>query len=55
MKLELSVHNKVISIETPNDDLSIDNYFDNFKGLLVSAGFSEKCIDDYITELANEN
>jgi hypothetical protein len=42
MKIELTVHGKVITIETPNDDLTIEEYFDNFKGLLVSAGFSEK-------------
>jgi hypothetical protein len=54
MKIELTVHGKVITIETPNDDLTIEEYFDNFKGLLVSAGFSEKTIDDYIIYLANE-
>jgi hypothetical protein len=54
MKIELSVHGKVITIETPTDDLTIEKYFENIKGLLVSAGFSEKTIDDYIIELANE-
>jgi hypothetical protein len=54
MKIELTVHGKVITIKTPTDDLTIEEYFDNFKGLLVSAEFSEKTIDDYIIELANE-
>jgi hypothetical protein len=54
MKLQLSVHGKVITIETPNDDLTIEEYFDNFKGLLVSAGFSEKNIDNYIIYLSNQ-
>jgi hypothetical protein len=54
MKIELTVHDKVITIETPTDALTVEDYFDNFKGLLVSAGFSEKTIDDYIIYLANE-
>jgi hypothetical protein len=54
MKLQLSVHGKVMTIETPNNDLTIEQYFDNFKGLLVSVGFSEKTIDNYIIELANQ-
>jgi hypothetical protein len=54
MKIELTVNGKVITIETPNDDLTIEDYFENIKGLLVSAGFSEKTIDDYIIYLSDQ-
>jgi hypothetical protein len=54
MKIELSAYGKVITIETPTDALTIEDCFDNFKGLLVSIGFSEKTIDDYIIYLADQ-
>ena len=54
MKLELTSYGKKISFETENDDVLIDSYFDAFKGLLVASGWSEKTINDYIIELAEE-
>lgn len=54
MKLELSINGKVITVQTQRDSLTIEEYFEIFKGLLVSAGFSEKTIDDYIIQLADE-
>lgn len=54
MKLELTSYGKKISLETEYDDVSIDEYFDTFKTLLIGATFSEQIINDYIIELAEE-
>ena len=54
MKLELTTYGKKISLETKNEDVSIDDYFDAFKGLLIAGGWSEQTINDYIIELAEE-
>ena len=54
MKLELTTYGKKISLETQNEDVSIDEYFDAFKGLLITSGWSEQTINDYIIELAEE-
>lgn len=53
MKLQLTAYNKTYTIETENDDLSIDEYFDHFRGILVSSGFHTNTIDDYIIELSD--
>ena len=53
MKLQLTAYNKTYTIETENDDLSIDEYFDHFRGILVSSGFHPNTIDDYIIELSD--
>lgn len=54
MKLQLEAYKKKYTIETEYDDLSIDDYFDFFRGLLVSSGWQQSSIDEYIIELANE-
>lgn len=54
MKLELTTYKKKISFETENDDVSIDEYYDAFKGLLVASGWSEQTINEFIIELAEE-
>jgi hypothetical protein len=53
MKLQLTVYKKIYTIETENDDLPIDEYFDHFRGILVSSGFHTSTIDDYIIELSD--
>jgi hypothetical protein len=53
MKLQLTAYKKTYTIETENDDLGIDEYFDHFRGILVSNGFHPNTIDDYIIELSN--
>ena len=53
MKLQLTAYHKTYTIETENDDLSIDEYFDHFRGILVSSGFHPNTIDDYIIELSD--
>ena len=54
MKLELTTYEKKISLETENEDVSIDEYFYAFKGLLIAAGLSEQTINEFIIELSEE-
>lgn len=54
MKLQLTTYKKTFTVETDYDDLSLEEYFEHFKGLLVQATFSENGINEYIIELANE-
>lgn len=54
MKLELTTYGKKISLETEHDDVSVDEYFDAFKTLLIGVTFSERTINEFIIELAEE-
>ncbi len=54
MKIQLETYGKKYSVETDYDDLTIEEYFDLFKGLLVQATFNQTTINDYIIELADE-
>ena len=54
MKLQLETYGKKYTVETENDDLNIEEYFDMFIGLLVQATFNQTIINDYIIELADE-
>ena len=54
MKLTLETYDKCYSVETKYDDVSLEEYFDMFKGLLVSATFSEDGIYQYIIEWAEQ-
>ena len=37
-----------------NVDVSLEQYFNAFKGMLVSAGWNEVTINDYILEMSEE-
>jgi len=37
-----------------NVDVSLDQYFEAFKGMLVGAGWSETTVNKYIVELAED-
>lgn len=54
MKLQLEAYKKKYTIETEYDDLGINEYFEHFKGLLISAGWHPNTVDEHIIELANE-
>ena len=54
MKLQLETYGKKYSVETQNEDLNLEEYFDLFKGLLVLATFNQTTINDCIIELADE-
>ena len=51
MKLTLETNGKVYSVETKYDDVSLEEYFDMFECLLVSATFSE---DSAISAIINQ-
>ncbi len=54
MKITIENYGKIISIETTNEDVGIDEYVDYFYGLLVSVGFNPSTIingfKDFIEE-----
>ena len=54
MKLQLTTYGKTFTVETDYDDVSLEEYFEIFKGLLVQATFYENNINEFIIELANE-
>ena len=53
MKLQLTAYKKQYTIETENDDLCIEDYFEHFRGLLISSGFHPRTVDDYVIELSD--
>lgn len=54
MKLTLETYKKKYSVETEYDDLSLEEYFDLFKGMLVAATFPENGIHQHIIEWAEQ-
>ncbi len=54
MKLTLTQDYSETTIEFKNIDVSLEQLFDSFKAILISATWSEKVIDEYIVELAEE-
>ena len=54
MKLQLNSYGKTMTFETENDDVSLEEYFEAFEGLLVQATFSQTSIREFIIELAEE-
>ena len=54
MRIELKTYDLTITVEKTNDDLTIDDYLDIFKGLLIQAGFSQTTFENAILELADE-
>jgi hypothetical protein len=53
MKLQLKSYTRKYSIKTDHEDVSIDDYFDIFVGLLIQAGWQQQTINDAIIELAD--
>jgi hypothetical protein len=54
MKLQLENYGYKYTVETTNNDIEIDEYLQLFKGLLITATFSEKQFNYAILELAEE-
>lgn len=54
MKLQLNSYGKTMTFETENDDVSLEEYFEAFEGLLVQATFSQTSIREFIIERADE-
>lgn len=54
MKLTIETKFETKTIEFKNSDVSLEQLFDAFKGLLVASAWSEKTINEFIIELAEE-
>jgi len=54
MELSLKMHETRMTIEQQYDDITIDEMFNYFNSLLISATFSQTQIDNYIIDKANE-
>jgi hypothetical protein len=52
MKIQLETYNTKYTVETPNDDLDINEYLDIFVGLLKQAGFHNNTINEGIKEFS---
>ena len=48
MKIEVTSYGKTITVETPNDDLAMQEMIDIIRGVLYQMTFSEKTINEYI-------
>ena len=53
-KLTLEMHGRTISVEFDYLDVDLEALYEAWKGLLVSATFSEKTIEKFITDKAEE-
>ena len=54
MKLQLENYGYKYIVETPHEDVEVDEYLQLFKGLLITATFTEKQFNKAIVELTEE-
>lgn len=54
MKIEIQHCGFTFTVETPNDDLTTDEMFDIFTGLLIQLGYQNESINEAIKDLAND-
>ena len=54
MKLQLESYGYKYTVETNHNDIEIDEYLQLFKGLLITATFTEKQFNNAILELAED-
>ena len=54
MKIQIENYGYKYTVETTNNDIEIDEYLQLFKGLLITATFTEKQFNYAILELAEE-
>ena len=54
MKIEIKHYGTIYTVETQNDDLTTDEIFDIFTGLLIQIGYQQASINEAIKELADE-
>ena len=52
MKLQIENYKKKYTVETEYEDISIEDYFDMFIGLLIQSGWQQQTINDAVIELA---
>jgi hypothetical protein len=54
MKIQIENYGYKYIVETEHNDVTLDEYLQLFKGLMITATFSEKQFNDTIIELSNE-
>lgn len=54
MKIEIKHYGTIYTVETQNDDLTTDEMFDIFTGLLVQLGYQNESINEAIKDLADD-
>lgn len=54
MKIEIKHYGTTYIVETQNDDLTTDEMFDIFTGLLVQLGYQNESINEAIKDLADD-
>jgi len=47
MKLTLTHHGNIYSVETPNEDVLLDEVIEHFRGLLVCSGYHPVSVDQH--------
>jgi len=52
MKLQLESYKRKYIVETEYEDVSMNDYFDIFVGLLIQSGWQQQTINEAIIELA---
>jgi hypothetical protein len=53
MKIEIKHYGATYTVETQHDDLTTDEIFDIFTGLLIQLGYQQNSINEAIKELAD--
>jgi hypothetical protein len=54
MKIEIQHYGTTYTIQTENDDLTTDEMFEIFTGLLIQLGYQQQSINEAIKELADD-
>ena len=54
MKIEIKHYGTTYIVETQNDDLTTDEMFDIFTGLLIQLGYQQESINEAIKDLADD-
>jgi Holliday junction resolvasome RuvABC DNA-binding subunit len=54
MRIEIKHCGFTYTVETENDDLTTDEMFDIFTGLLIQLGYQNESINEAIKELADD-
>lgn len=54
MKIEIKHYGATYTVETQNDDLTTDEIFDIFTGLLIQIGHKQQSINETIKKLEDE-
>lgn len=54
MKLTIETKHDTKTVEFKNIDVSLEQLFNAFKGLIVASGWSESSIDDFLIEVLKD-